>query len=37
VKLDIKHLTTENMIADILIKPLQGKLFRKHRAKLLDS
>ena len=27
-KFEIKHLTTENMITNILTKPLQGKLFK---------
>ena len=36
-KFEIKHLTTENMIADILTKPLQGKLFKRHREKLLNT
>ena len=32
----IKYLPSEDMIADILTKPLQGELFRKLRAKLLN-
>jgi len=34
---EIKHLTTENMIPDILTKPLPRKLFKRHREKLLNA
>ena len=33
----IRYLPTEDMVADILTKPLQGDLFRKLRAKLLNA
>ena len=36
-KFDIKHLTNENMIADILTKLLQGKLLKRYREKLLNA
>jgi len=32
----LEYLATEDMTADILTKPLQGALFRKMRALLLD-
>ena len=32
----MEHLGTEDMIADILTKPLQGELFRKLRGQLLN-
>ena len=32
----LKYLPTEEMIADILTKPLQGALFRKLRGKLMN-
>jgi hypothetical protein len=35
-ELTVEYLPTEEMIADILTKPLQGELFRKLRAKLLN-
>jgi hypothetical protein len=35
-ELVVEHMPTEDMIADILTKPLQGELFRKLRAKLLN-
>jgi hypothetical protein len=35
-ELRIEYMPTEDMIADILTKPLQGELFRKLRAKLLN-
>jgi len=31
----IKHMPTEDMVADLLTKPLQGQLFRKIRDKIL--
>lgn len=33
----IKYCPTEEMFADLLTKPLQGKLFMKHRAQLLNQ
>jgi hypothetical protein len=33
----IKHMPTEDMTADILTKPLQGKLFLQLREKLLGE
>ena len=35
-ELVIEHMPTEDMIADILTKPLQGELFRQLRSKLLN-
>ena len=35
-ELELKYLATKDMIADILTKPLQGELFRKLRALLLN-
>jgi hypothetical protein len=32
----LEYLCTEDMVADILTKPLQGALFRKMRALLLN-
>lgn len=32
---ELRYLTTEDMIADALTKPLQGALFRKHRDHML--
>ena len=32
----IKYLPTEEMVADMMTKPLQGTLFRKLRARLLN-
>jgi hypothetical protein len=34
--IELKYLPTEEMVADILTKPLQGELFRIQRAKLLN-
>jgi hypothetical protein len=34
--IEVKWIQSEDMIADILTKPLQGKLFEKLRAKLLN-
>ena len=34
-EINISYQCTEEMIADLLTKPLQGTLFRKHRASLL--
>ena len=33
----LEYLATEDMVADILTKPLQGALFRKMRALLLNE
>ena len=35
-ELVVEHMPTEDMVADILTKPLQGELFRQLRAKLLN-
>jgi hypothetical protein len=35
-ELRIEYMPTEDMVADILTKPLQGELFRRLRAKLLN-
>ena len=35
-EITVKHMPTANMIADILTKPLQGELFRRLRAALLN-
>jgi hypothetical protein len=35
-EITIKYLPTEEMVADLLTKPLQGQLFRKLRQKLLN-
>jgi hypothetical protein len=35
-ELRIEYMPTEDMIADILTKPLQGELFRSLRKKLLN-
>lgn len=35
-EIQVEHLSTEKMVADILTKPLQGELFRKLRAELLN-
>ena len=35
-KVIVKWIPTGDMVADILTKPLQGALFRKHRQKLLN-
>jgi hypothetical protein len=35
-ELKIEYMPTEDMVADILTKPLQGELFRRLRAKLLN-
>ena len=35
-ELKIKYLPTEEMVADVLTKPLQGDLFRRMRNKLLN-
>jgi hypothetical protein len=36
-EIEIEHKGTSEMIADMLTKPLQGELFRKMRAKLLNT
>lgn len=35
-EITVKHMPTDNMIADALTKPLQGNLFKRMRAKLLN-
>ena len=35
-ELKIEYLPTEEMVADVLTKPLQGDLFRRMRNKLLN-
>ena len=35
-ELELEYLPTEDMIADVLTKPLQGELFRKLRNQLLN-
>ena len=35
-EIDVKYIPTTEMVADILTKPLQGELFRKLRATLLN-
>ena len=35
-ELKIEYLPTEEMVADMLTKPLQGDLFRRKRNKLLN-
>ena len=35
-ELKIEYLPTEEMIADVLTKPLQGDLFKRMRDKLLN-
>jgi ABC-type nitrate/sulfonate/bicarbonate transport system substrate-binding protein len=35
-EIHLEYLPTEEMIADILTKPLQGSLFQKLRSKLLN-
>ena len=34
--LKVEYCPTEDMIGDFFTKPLQGALFRRHRAKLLN-
>jgi len=36
-QLEIKYIPTNNMIADVLTKPLQGKKFKRLRNILLGS
>jgi hypothetical protein len=35
-EVELEHLSTNSMVADILTKPLQGELFRRHRKVLLN-
>ena len=35
-EIKLEYLETENMIADVLTKPLQGELFKMLRDKLLN-
>lgn len=35
-EIEFKHCPTGNLVADILTKPLQGSIFFKHRARLLN-
>eukprot|EP00957_Ditylum_brightwellii_P212306 15367176-Ditylum_brightwellii.AAC.2 len=35
-KIEVDHCGTENMVADFFTKPLQGALFRKFRALILN-
>lgn len=35
--LDVRHCSTEHMIADYFTKPLQGSLFKKMRAIVMGS
>lgn len=36
-EIKLEYLPTEEMIADILTKPLQGELFRRLREKMMNS
>jgi hypothetical protein len=36
-ELEIQHLPTDSMLADMLTKPLQGELFKKFRACVLNQ
>ena len=35
-EVEVEYLATDNMIADIMTKPLQGSLFRKLRGMLMN-
>ena len=36
-EIEVQHIATEDQVADVLTKPLQGNLFRKHRNSLLNQ